>query len=121
MTELKLKVGGWDDFIASATAAAKRLDKGDWTPQPATYSFETMAQLLRLLTANRWTLLETLRPLGPVSVRALAKALGRDYRGVHADTMALIEAGLVERDETMKIFVPWSRITADISFELAAA
>ena len=33
------------------------------------------------------------------SVRALAKALGRDYSNVHADVQALMAAGLIEAAE----------------------
>ena len=33
------------------------------------------------------------------SVRALAKALGRDYSNVHADVQALTAAGLIEAAE----------------------
>lgn len=33
------------------------------------------------------------------SIRALAAALGRDYRRVHADVRALGEAGLLDGDE----------------------
>ena len=34
------------------------------------------------------------------SIRALAIALGRDYRRVHEDVAALVEAGLLDRDES---------------------
>lgn len=62
----------------------------------------------------------TLRKLGPVSIRALAKALARDYRGVHADVALLTDAGLIMRDEHGKVSVPWSRITAELDFGAAA-
>ena len=34
------------------------------------------------------------------SIRALAIALGRDYRRVHEDVSALVQAGLLDRDES---------------------
>ena len=46
--------------------------------------------------------------------------LQRDYRGVHADVMALLDAGLIERSENGKIAVPWSRITAEMAVDVAA-
>jgi predicted transcriptional regulator len=59
----------------------------------------------------------TLRKLGPVSIGALAKALARDYRGVHADVALLTDAG---RDEHGEVGAPWSRITAEMDFGAAA-
>jgi predicted transcriptional regulator len=79
-----------------------------------------METLLKALTPNRWALLRRLRSTGPSSVRALAGSLGRDYRGVHADIAALLAVGLVERGEDGKVLVPWSRITAEMSIEIAA-
>ncbi|MBX3575973.1 MAG: winged helix DNA-binding protein [Rhizobiaceae bacterium] len=79
-----------------------------------------MEQLLRLLTPNRWTLLRALRTQGPVSIRALSKALGRDYRGVHADVATLLQAGLIDRNEAGLVHVPWSKITAEMNLEAAA-
>src|ERR1700678_4382171 len=97
-----------------------RLDEGANKVGVAKLAFESMAGLLKLLTANRWTLMATLRKLGPVSIRALAKVLARDYRGVHADVALLTDAGLVTRDDYGKISVPWSRITAEMDFGAAA-
>ena len=60
------------------------------------------------------------RIAGQMSIRALAKSLGRDFRGVHADVTALIDAGLIEKGDDGMIFVPWSRITAEMAFVAAA-
>jgi predicted transcriptional regulator len=79
-----------------------------------------MELLLKVLTPNRWALLRRLRALGPSSIRALAHSLGRDYRGVHSDVAALREAGLIERRGDGKILVPWSRIIAEMSVDIAA-
>jgi predicted transcriptional regulator len=79
-----------------------------------------MEGFLRVLTPNRWALLRALRASGASSIRALSKALDRDYRGVHADVMALIDAGLIERNDSGEISVPWSRVTAEMAVEVAA-
>jgi predicted transcriptional regulator len=120
MNEVRLHVESLDQFFAGASAAARRIDRGDLRPQPASLSFESMEHLLRVLTPNRWTLLRRLRALGTSSVRALARSLERDYRGVHADVAALREVGLIERQADGKVLVPWSRITAEMSVDLAA-
>jgi predicted transcriptional regulator len=120
MSEVKLHVEGLDAFKERTMAMARRLDRGERKARAAHISFESMESLLRVLTSNRWTLLRTLRGLGPTSIRALARTLGRDYRGVHADVSALIDAGLIDRNNKALVFVPWSRITAEMALETAA-
>ena len=120
MDEVKIRIESLDAFFADAMKMARRLDKGDLAAEPATLSFERMELLLKVLTPNRWTLLRTLRRHGASSIRALSQQLERDYRGVHADVMALIDAGLIEKLEDGKIIVPWSRITAEMAVDVAA-
>ena len=52
--------------------------------------------LARVLTGKRMELLRYVRRHKVASVRALAKALGRDYSNVHADVQALTAAGLLD-------------------------
>jgi predicted transcriptional regulator len=120
MTEVRLHIEDLDAFAARTMDMARRLDRGERRRAKAHVSFETMEGLLRLLTPNRWVLLRTLRSAGAVSIRALAKALERDYRGVHGDVRTLIDAGLIERDANGMISVPWSRITAEMALDAAA-
>lgn len=120
MKEVKLHVSTTDDFFADAAKAAAQVDAGDYSEQEAVIAFESMEVLLKTLTANRWRLLRTLRVTGPTSIRRLAQSLARDYRAVHADVIALINVGLIERAKTGEIKVPWDRITAEMAFDLAA-
>jgi predicted transcriptional regulator len=120
MNEVKLHLAGVDDFFAAALGAARSVDGGDLSEQPGIIAFESMEVLLKVLTANRWQLLRRLRGEGVTSIRHLALSLRRDYRAVHSDVHALLEAGLVERNERGEIFVPWQRITAEMAIELAA-
>ena len=119
MSEVRIHIESVDDFFNGALEMAKRLDAGDRATEPASISFESMELLLKVLTPNRWTLLRALRTNGPSSIRALSQLLARDYRGVHADVTALIDAGLIERADG-KISVPWSRITAEMVVDIAA-
>ena len=120
MEELIVRVEETDTFFDRVRAAARRIDAGDWTPSPASLSFSSMEQLLDVLSKSRWFLLTSLRDAGPSSIRALSKAIGRDYRGVHADVTRLLEVGLIEKDDAGKVFVPWSKITAEIYLDKAA-
>jgi len=121
MSEVKLHVTSMKKFFAEARQAARRIDAGDHREQGAIIAFENAESLLDLLTGNRWRLLRALRAEGPTSIRHLAHVLKRDYRGVHADVVTLLEFGLIEKTDTGKIMVPWSRITAEMVVEDAAA
>lgn len=86
--------------------------------QAHVFSFESPAALFRTLSPKRWELLEKLQGIGPVSVRALARALERDVKRVHEDVTVLIDVDLVTRTEAGQIEVPYSVIHAD--FDLKA-
>ncbi|HEX5421797.1 MAG TPA: hypothetical protein VFY39_17540 [Gammaproteobacteria bacterium] len=120
MREVELHVETLDQFIGETMAMAERLDRGEHKQQPAHIAFENMETFLKVLTPNRWALLRTLRSRGPSSIRALAQTLGRDYRGVHADVTVLVDAGLIDRDDSGAISVPWSRVSAEMALDAAA-
>jgi len=59
-------------------------------------AFESWDALARVLTGKRMALLRYVHRHQVGSVRALAKALERDYSNVHADVQALTAAGLLD-------------------------
>lgn len=121
MKELYIQVADFEEFTNQAKASARLIDGGDYAQQQAILSFASMDLLLKVLTTNRWTLLENLSEKGPCSIRFLSQKLGRDYRGVHADVQALLEQNLIERGPDGKISVPWSKITATFAIKNLAA
>lgn len=77
-------------------------------------NFEDFAMLAAVLTPKRLELLKTLRQHGPLSVRALAKRLDRDYKNVHADISTLEDVDLVQRNEKKLLVAPWDVIDAHV-------
>lgn len=120
VSEIRIRVEDTDAFFERTLASARKIDAGDHSLRPAELSFENAGMMFDILSTNRWALLNRLRSVGPTSIRALAKALGRDYRGVHSDVSKLLEAGLIGRDDNGKISVPWSKITAEVFLGAAA-
>jgi predicted transcriptional regulator len=59
-------------------------------------AFENWNALARVLTVKRMELLSYVRRNNVASIRALAKALDRDYSNVHADVKALAGVGLLD-------------------------
>jgi predicted transcriptional regulator len=101
MSKAKITVGG-----AFETEAARRfVDAWHRAERGKSFrerhlAFESWDALARVLTGKRMELLRYVRRHKVASVRALAKALGRDYSNVHADVQALIGAGLLDATDS---------------------
>ena len=79
-----------------------RAEHGALTPENAErhVGFETFEAFARVMTPRRLEPLRHVHRHAARSIRALALALGRDYRRVHEDVAAMAAAGLLDRDET---------------------
>jgi predicted transcriptional regulator len=97
MTNMKITVGGAVEKEAAGRFidAWHRAESGE-TFRERHLAFESWDTLARVLTGKRMELLRYVRRHEITSVRALAKALGRDYSNVHADVQALTAAGLLD-------------------------
>ena len=97
MSDVKIFVGGNLEQEARQRFidAWERAEQGE-TFQKTHLAFESWDALTRVLTAKRLELLRHIHRHEVTSVRALAKALGRDYSNVHADVHALKAAGLID-------------------------
>jgi predicted transcriptional regulator len=73
-----------------------------------------------ILSPRRWELIERLQALGAISLRGLARELGRDVKRVHEDVAVLLDWGLIERTDDRKIVVPYGVIHADFDLRAAA-
>jgi predicted transcriptional regulator len=101
MNNLKITVGGkFEEEAALKFAEAwHRAERGESFHEHG-LAFESWEALARALTGKRLELLRYLHHNPTPSVRALAKALRRDYSNVHADVQALTSAGLIETTDT---------------------
>ena len=97
MSDVKITVGGAIEDEASRRFidAWRRGEQGEVFHERH-LAFESWDALSRVLTGKRMELLRYVRRHKVDSIRALAKALGRDYSNVHADVQALTSAGLLE-------------------------
>jgi predicted transcriptional regulator len=97
MSDVKFTVCGTmeDEASRSFIDARHRAERGERFYERL-LAFESWEALARVLTGKRMELLRSVRRNNVPSVRALAKALSRDYSNVHADVKALAGAGLLE-------------------------
>ena len=77
-------------------------------------NFESFSMLASVLTPKRLELMKVLRQQGLLSIRALSKQLGRDYKNVHTDVIALEAVDLIQRSEDGLLLVPWDVIDAHV-------
>ena len=92
--------------------AWKLAERGETVQEKHRLHFENLEMLLKILTPGRWALLKKLHANGPMSIRALAKDLGRDYKNVHTDVRRLENISLIERTKNNRIKVPWDIVEA---------
>lgn len=104
------------DYLERALTVARQVDAGDAVPEADYHlGFASAAHLFRELTPARLALLDALKGLGPVSIAALAKHLGRNYSNVHTDTAKLLDLELVEKNTQGQVWVPWEEIQIRVS------
>jgi predicted transcriptional regulator len=97
MSGVKITVdGAMKDEASQRFVNAWRRAEGGETFLERHLTFESWDALARVLTGKRMELLRYVRRHNVTSVRALAKALERDYSNVHADVQALTAAGLLD-------------------------
>lgn len=111
--DLTIHVGSLDEMGERFVAAWHAGVDGAASGQHLT--FPNLEGLISTLSPKRLALMRVLRNAGPMSVRALAGRVGRDYKSVHGDVALLLAAGLLERPERDRVAAPWSRIVSEIS------
>ncbi len=99
---IQVHIGDTLDSIGERVINAwHRAECGELTPANAEIhiGFEDWETMVRTLSPKRLELLRHLHKHPAKNIRALAEALGRDYRRVHEDVEALEAAGLLDRDK----------------------
>ena len=113
MKTVTLSVASRDEFNRRALAAFADQSQG------AHISFSSADLLWQTLTRKRWDLLRMMTGAGSMTIREAARRVGRDVKAVHGDVRALLEAGVLDRDEGGLIVFPYDAIHVD--FMLRAA
>lgn len=86
--------------------------------QGARISFATPELLFRVLSAKRWELLRAMAGAGPLTIRESARRVNRDVKAVHGDVHALLNAGILRRQDGRIVF-PFDAIHVDVVLKAA--
>lgn len=82
-------------------------------------SFESPALLFKVLTTKRWELLKVMTGAGPISIRETARRLGRDVKAVHGDVHALLNVGILQKNDKGRIEFPFDAVHVDFMLKAA--
>jgi len=83
-------------------------------------SFATVELLWKVLTAKRWDILQAMTGEGEMTIRAVARRVGRDVKAVHADVQALLAAGVLVRADSGRVAFPYDAVHVDFTLRKAA-
>ncbi len=112
----KVMVGikGNKESAQEFVAAWKRAENGELPEEPVhRLYFEDMETLFKTLTPRRYALLKTLHKTGASSIRALSKAMNRDYKNIYQDVQTLDHVGLVIKGKDGRFSAPWNSIVSE--------
>lgn len=87
--------------------------------QGARISFATPELLFRLLTSKRWELIRAMTGAGPMTIREAARRVARDVKAVHGDVHALLNAGVLRKDDSNRVVFPFDAIRVDVMLRAA--
>ena len=85
----------------------------------ARISFATPELMRDTLTAQRWAILRAMVGQGTLTIREIARRVGRDIKPVHADVLALLEEGILDRSARGQAELSYEAVLLDFSFPAA--
>ncbi len=81
-------------------------------------SFASPELMFSILTPRRWEIIRSLASTPPMSIRSLARRLGRDVKGVHGDVHALLTSGVLRKEDD-GISFPYDTVRVEFSMRAA--
>ena len=105
--------------VSSRNSVNQRLQSAfEGRDQGAHISFPTVELLWQTLTTKRWEILQVMTGAGVLSIREVARRVGRDVKAVHGDVTALALAGVIDRTAAGVVF-PYDAV--HVEFTLGTA
>lgn len=108
------------DVSSRETTNKRFLRAFEGEPHGDIISFESPALLFKVLSGKRWEVLNLMTGSGPMTIRELARRLGRDVKAVHGDVHALLNAGILQKTESGQIVFPFEALHVDFMLKEAA-
>lgn len=119
MTTLTVKIESLEDTMSRMALDMRQSGPASFQDVAATLSFPSWDAMHRVLAPKRLDILKALVGQGPLSIREVARRVGRNFKGVHTDVDTLMNNGVVEKAPGGIVF-PYDRIHFDFDIEAAA-
>lgn len=119
MNTLTVRLSTAADAKARFVAAWKRALAGEAVEAGATLDFGSYDDMHRVLAPSRLAIVKALAGQGALSIREVARRVGRDVQAVHRDVTTLINAGVIDRTDK-GIEFPYARIHFEFDVRAAA-
>lgn len=114
MNTVTIGVASAEDMKRRTAAAFHGRKQGEWI------TFSSVELLWKIMTPRRWELVRAMAGEGPMSVRAIARLVGRDVKNIHADVQALLKYCVLEKTEDGDIVFPYDAVHVDFLIEKVA-
>ena len=108
-----LSIASREEVSRRAAAAFRGEEQG------AHISFDSVDLRWNTLTKKRWEILRAMTGQGALSIREVARRVGRDVKAVHGDVTALLNAGILDQAEAGVVF-PYDAVRVDFTLTKAA-
>ena len=105
------------DWKSALRATAKSAEAKSY--QGEVLNFESPGQFFGQLSEKRWDIVRATQGKGELSVRAVARMVGRDVKRVHEDVGILNALGLLERTEDGGVLCPYTSMHIDMRLKVA--
>ena len=117
MTDRHLTITLQPDWKSALRAAGQAAQADSY--QGEVLNFESPGHFFGQLSEKRWDIVRAAQGKGELSVRALARVVGRDVKRVHEDVGVLTELGLLERTEAGGVICPFTSLHIDMHLHAA--
>ncbi|ASA50346.1 transcriptional regulator [Salmonella enterica] len=122
MSTLVIRVMPLDESFEDVQKSVAAVMSGQPLSDPFTMTFPDVESLARtMFSTGRLQIINAMTGAGAISIRELSRRINRDFRGVHRDVQALLNAGVIDRDDGGKIIFPYNAIRFDFTLGQEAA
>ncbi|PZQ45417.1 MAG: transcriptional regulator [Rhodovulum sulfidophilum] len=119
MSTLTVRLGAMFDSKARFIEAVRLAQAGTAAEAVPTLNFASYDDMHRILAPSRLAIVKALGGQGALSIREVARRIGRDVKAVHRDVTTLVNAGVIDRSERGVEF-PYDGIRFDFDLGVAA-
>ena len=119
MTTLKVKIESLEQTMEALADAMNAATGQTVPPGECSLTFPSWEAMHRVLTPKRLEIVKAMTGQGPLTMREVARRVGRDFEAVHADLDTLVNSGVIDRVNAGVVF-PYDRIHFEFEIQSAA-